>query len=123
MVAVQLDAEALHRLACRRNAVDDLLRPLILDADDDDGRDIRIAARPDQRAEMQVEVGAELQPAVRMGNRQRSLDVMGDRLGGCVGKIIDRQDDHVIAHADTAVLASITVECLRHRYHRLVLML
>jgi hypothetical protein len=96
---------------------------LILDADDDNGRDVRIAAGADKRAKMQVEVGTELQPPVRMGNRQRPLDVMDDRLGRRVGKIGDRQDDHVIAHADAAVLASITVERLRHRYHRFVLML
>ena len=65
VVAVQLDAEAGHRLAGRGDAVDDLLGPVVLDADDDDRGDVRIAAGADQRAEVQVEVGAELQPAVR----------------------------------------------------------
>jgi hypothetical protein len=60
VIAVQLDAETLHRLAGFRDAVDDLLRPLVLDADDDDGGHVRVAAGADQRAEMQVEVGAEL---------------------------------------------------------------
>ncbi len=76
VVAVQLDAESLHRLAGGGDAVDDLLRPLVLDADDDDRRDVGIAAGADQRAEMQIEVGAELQPAVRMRDRQRALDVV-----------------------------------------------
>src|SRR6476661_6766199 len=58
-----------------------------------------------------------------MRDRQRSLDVVRNGLGGGVGQIVDRQHDHVVANADAAVLASIPVECLLHRYHRLVLML
>ena len=102
------------RLAGRRDAVDDLLRPLLLDADDDDRGDVRIAAGADQRAEMQVEVGAELQPAVGMRDRQRALDVVRDRLAGRVRQVVDRQDDDVVAHADAAVLAAVTPEGLLH---------
>ena len=86
----------------------------LLDADHDDRGDVRIAARADQRAEVQVEVGAELQPAVRMRNRQRALDVVRDRFGRGVGQVVDRQDDDVVAHADAAVLAAITPECVLH---------
>ena len=50
MITVLLDAEAGDRLAGRRDALNDLLRPLILDADDDDRSDVRIAAGADQRA-------------------------------------------------------------------------
>jgi len=61
-----LDAEAHHGLAGRGDAVDHLLGPAVLDADHYRGSDIGIGARADQRAEMQVQVGAELQPPVRM---------------------------------------------------------
>ena len=100
----------LHRLAGRGDAVDDLLRPAVLDADHDDRGDVRVAAGADQRAEVQVEVGAELQPAVRMRDRQRALDVVRDRLGGGVRQVVDRQDDDVVAHADAAVLAPVAQE-------------
>jgi hypothetical protein len=61
-VAVLLDGEALDRLAGRGDALDDLPVQPGLDADDDDAGDVRVGAGADQRAEMQVEVGAELQP-------------------------------------------------------------
>ena len=112
VVAVELDAESRDRLARGGDAVGDFFRPLILDADDDDRGDIRIAAGADQRAEMEVEIGAELQPAVRMRNGHRPFDVVGDRFRGRVGQIIDRQHENVVAHADAAVLAAITPEGL-----------
>ena len=59
----------------------------------------------DQRAEVQVEVRAELQAAVGVGQRHRALDVVRDRLRRGVGEVVDGQDDHVIAYADAAVLA------------------
>ncbi len=46
-----------------------LLGPLFLDADHHHRGDVRVGPGADQRAEMQVEVGAELQPPV--GVRQR----------------------------------------------------
>ena len=104
-VAVALDAEAGHRLAGLGDAVDDALGPAVLDADHDDGRDIGIGAGADQGAEVQLEILAELQPAIGMRDRQRALDVVGDRLAGRVGEVVERQDDDVVAHADAAVLA------------------
>ena len=53
---------------------------------------------------MQVEIGAELQPAIGVRQGQRALDVVGHRLAGRVGNIVERQDNHVVAHADPAVL-------------------
>src|SRR5690606_23246928 len=105
-VAVQFDAEAGDRLARLGDAFDDLVGPTLLDADHHDGRDIGVAANADQRAEMQVEVGAELQATVGMRQRQGALDVVGDRLAGGVRQIVERQDDDVIAHANPAVLAA-----------------
>ena len=110
MIAVQLDAEAGDGLAGRRDAVDDALGPTFLDADDDHRRDIGIGAGANQRPEMQVEIGAKLQPSVGVRYRQRSLDVVGDGVGGGIRQVVDRQDDDVIAHADAAVVATVTVK-------------
>ena len=104
-VAVALDAEADDGLAGLGDAVDDALGPAVLDADHDHGGDVGVGAGADQRAEVQIEVRAELQPAVGMRQRQRALDVVGDRLAGGVGEVVERQDDDVVAHADAAVLA------------------
>ena len=126
MVAVPLDAEEGDRLAGGGDAVGHLLRPAVLDADHDDGRDVRVGAGADQGAEVQIEVGAELQPAVGMRQRQRPLDVVLDRLRGGVGQVVDRQDDDVVAHADAAVLALVAPEsgfAEIHVYQRLVLTL
>ena len=76
-VAVQLDAEAGHRLAGLGDAVDDALGPAFLDADHHAGGDVWIGAGADDGAEEQVEVFAELQPAIGVRDRQRALDVVG----------------------------------------------
>jgi hypothetical protein len=89
VVAVKLDAEALHRFPGRCDAVDDTLRPLIFDADHHNGGDVGIAAGADQRAKVQLEIRAKLQPAVGMRNCQRAFDVVRDRFGGGIGKIVD----------------------------------
>jgi hypothetical protein len=114
VVAVALDAEAGDRLAGRGDAVDHLLRPAVLDADDDDCGDVRVRARADQRAEVQVEVGAELQAPVGVRDRERALDVVRDRFGGGVGQVVDREDDDVVADADAAVLPPISPDVLFH---------
>jgi hypothetical protein len=73
---------------------------------------------------MEVEVGAELQPSVRMRNRKRALDVVRHRLRSGIRQIVDGEDHDVIADADAAVLAAIASEGLFHKgHHRLVLML
>ena len=104
-IAGAFDAEAGHRLAGLLDAVDDALGPAFLDADHHDRGDIGIGAGADQRAEKQIEVGAELQPAIGVRNGERALDLVGDQLAGGVGNIVERQNDHVIAHADAAVFA------------------
>jgi hypothetical protein len=103
---VALDAEADHGLAGLGDAFHDPVGPALLDADDDDGGNVRIASGSDQSPEMQIEIGAELEPAVGVRQRQRSLDVVGDGLAGRIGKIVEREDHDVIAHADAAVLAA-----------------
>ena len=110
VLAVQLDAEARHRLAGLGDAVDDALRPQFLDADDDDRGDVGIRAGADEGAEVQVEVGAELQPAVGMRQGHGALDVVRDGFGRGIGEVVKRQDDDMIAHADASVFPPVTPE-------------
>ena len=105
------------RLAGGGDAVGDLLRPAVLDADHDHRGDVRVRAGADQGAEMQLEVGAELQPAVGMRHRQRALDVVRHRLRRGVGQVVDRQDDDVVAHADAAVLAPVAQKVALREIH------
>ena len=56
------------------------------------------------------EILAELQPTVGVRHGERALDVVGDRLAGGVRQIVERQDQHVVAHADAAVLAPPALE-------------
>ena len=126
-IALLLDREALDRLAGRRYAVDDDLGPFRLDADHDNGGDVRVRAGADDGAEMQVQVLAELQAAIGVRNDQRALDVVRHRLAGGVRNVVDRQDQDVVADADAAVLAApgvdgCSAEIKSHRsYHRFVL--
>ena len=105
---------ARHGLSGRGDAVDDLLRPLVLDADHDDRCDIGAGARADQRSEVQVEIGAELQTAVRMRDRERALDVVRDGLARGVRKVVDGQDNDVVADTDAPVLAPVALKRLLH---------
>jgi hypothetical protein len=59
---------------------------------------------------MQLEILAELQPAIGMRDRQRALDVVGHGLAGRVRDVVDRQDEDVVAHADAAVLAPVALK-------------
>ena len=110
MIAVELDAEPLHGLAGCGDSVGHSLGPLLLDPDDDDRGDVGIAPSADQRPEMQLQIGAELKPTVRMRDRQGAFDVIGDRLRRGIRQIVDRKDDDVIAHPDAAVFTAITHE-------------
>ncbi len=89
----------------------------VLDADHHHRGDVRVRARADQRAEVQLEVGAELQPPVRMRQRHRALDVVLHRLRRRVRQVVDRQDDDVVAHADAAVLALVAPESAFRKVH------
>jgi hypothetical protein len=59
---------------------------------------------------MQVQVGTELQSAIRVWNREDALDVVGNRFGSGIGQVIDRQDENMVANTDAAVLAAIALE-------------
>ena len=87
------------------DAVDHALGPTLLDADHDHGRDIGIGASTDQCTEEELQVLAELQPAIGVRDRHHALDVVGNRFGRGVGEIVQRQHDDMVAHADPAVLA------------------
>jgi hypothetical protein len=88
------------------------LRPARLDADHHAGGDVRVGARADDGAEMQLQVLAELQPAVGVGQRDRPLDMGGHGLGRGVGDVVDRQDGDVVADAHAAVLAPVAPDLL-----------
>ena len=59
---------------------------------------------------MQFKVLAELQPAVMVRQGESALDVIGNGFTGSVRKIIERQNDNVIADADPAVFPSVSME-------------
>src|SRR5438876_5570793 len=118
------DAETEYRLAGLLDALDHASGPAFLDADHDDGGDIGIGAGADQRAEVKLEVGAELQPAVGMRQRERPLDAVLHRLRRGIREVVDRQDDDMVAHADAAVFAAVAQKLALDRsivYQRLVL--
>ncbi len=60
MLAVALQRKAFDGLAGLGDAVDDSARPAGLDPDDHDRGDVGVTSGADQRAEMQLEVLAEL---------------------------------------------------------------
>ena len=119
VIAVLLDAESGHRFSGGGYAVHDPLGPAILDADDDDGRDVGVGTRADQRAKVQIQILSELQSAVGMRQRHGRGDIVGDGFTGRVREVIDREDDDMIANAHASILAAISLkrciaEVLRH---------
>jgi hypothetical protein len=72
--------------------------------------DVGIRTRADQRAEMKIEVGAELQPTIRVRNGQRALDVVRDGFARRVRQVVDRQNDDVVSDADATILAAIALK-------------
>ncbi len=122
-VAVLFDGEAGDGLAGLGDALDHAIRPGRLDADDHYGGDVGVRAGADERVEVQIEVGAELQAAVGMWDGQRALDVVAHGLAGGVGNVVQRKDDDVVPHARAAVFAAISEELFLHGYHLFVLRL
>ena len=107
-LAVLFDAEAGNGLAGLGNAVHHVLGPLFFDADNDDGGNVRVAAGADQGAEVEVKVGTELQTAVRMLDGNGAADVIGNGVASGLGKVVQGQNQHMIANAHAAVVAAIT---------------
>src|SRR3546814_18109514 len=62
---------------------------------------------------MQLEVLAELQPPVVVRQREAAVDVVGHLFAGGVGEVVQRQDHHVVADADAAILTPEAEEFLR----------
>ena len=56
---------------------------------------------------MQIQIGAKLQATVGMRNRHDTFDVVCHCLGRRIGKIVDRQNDDVIADAYAIILAPV----------------
>ena len=101
------DAEANDGLARFGNAFNHLLCPTVLNTDHHDSGDVGIAARANECAEMQIQIGTKLQAAVRMWNRHHAFDAVRDGFGGGIRQIIDRQNDDVVTYADATVLAPV----------------
>src|SRR6266480_2895833 len=116
-VAVAFDAEGGDRFPRRGDAVGDPFCPAVLDADHHDCGDVGIGTGADQRLEMQVEIRAELQPPVRMRNRERSLDVARHGFARGVGEIVDGQDKDVVSYADATAVAFVSPECRFAQIH------
>ena len=106
-IALSFDPESGHRLAGRGDAINNLLCPVGLYADDNARRDIRISAGADYGAKMQLKVCVELQSTVGMRKRNGAMNVRGYRLAGRVGNVVERQDRDVVAYADAAVFAPV----------------
>ena len=111
VIAMEFDAETGDRFAGLGNAVDHFFRPAFFNADHHHGGDVGVGARADDGAEMQVQVGAKLQPAIGMRDRNRALDVVGHGFSGGIGQIVNRQNQDVVADTNAAVLAAIAHEC------------
>ena len=117
------NANPVAALRCGNAVHDPLGQPSSMQ-DDHAGR--WISDRADQGRK--TSRSAELQAAIGMRQRQRALDVAGDRFAGRIRKVVERQDCDVIAHADPAVFTSPSVEAqiglafasVQHAHHRLV---
>ncbi len=79
-IAVLFNTETENRFAGFCDTFDNLVRPFLFNADDNDSRHVRIASRTDQSTEMQFQIFPELKTPVRVDNRQRSCDIVRNRL-------------------------------------------
>ena len=103
-----LDSETLHRFAGLGDTVNHPGSPAGFNPDNNNRSDIRISTGTDQSAKVQLQIFAELQPAIMMRQGQGALNVIGDRFTGGVGKIVQRQNYHMVAYANPAVLAAVS---------------
>jgi hypothetical protein len=110
VVAVAFNAKTHHRLARGGNAVDHGLGPAVFDANHHHRCDVGVGACTDQSAKVQLQVSAKLQTAIRVGNGHGAFDGVGHGFCGCIGQVVQRQDDHVVANADTAVFTAVAPE-------------
>ena len=109
-LAVLFDAETGNGLARPGNAVHHVLRPLFFNADDDDGGNVRVAARADQGAEVEIKVGAELETTIRMLDGHGAADVIGNGVAGGLGKVVQRQNQHMVTNAHATIITAIPEE-------------
>jgi hypothetical protein len=106
-VALAFDGEAGYRFAGLGDSFDDSAGPTGLDADDDASGHVGIAAGSDQRAEMQLEVFSKLQTSIGVWKRERAFYIVADGLRAGVRQIVERENDYVIANADSPILTPI----------------
>ena len=98
-----VEDDRFDRLARRGDLLRDGIRRRPVSADDEHGRDVRVATQPDQLPRVIGAVGAELAAAVGRRDRQRSGDAARDTRRGGADQPVDREHQHMIARPDAAV--------------------
>ena len=114
VLAVLLDGETDNRLAGLGDAFDDAIGPLRLDADDNHCGNVRIAARADQGAEIQVQIVTELQAAIGMRQGHGALNIVRYRFASGVGQVVQGQDDNMVTNAHTAIFTTVSEKFSLH---------
>src|SRR6185503_2344286 len=89
---------------------DNPTRPGWLDTDDHARCYVGVRPRTDERAEEQLEILTELQPAVGMRKRQRALDVVRHRLARRIRQVVERKNDYMVTNADAPVFPPVSIE-------------
>src|SRR6185436_20026549 len=69
---------------------------------------VRVLTCSNQCIEVQLQIFAELQSSIRVGQRHRALNVTGHGFARSVGKVIQWKDDDVVTAADATVLPTIS---------------
>ena len=111
MVAVAFNTVANDGLAGFGNALNDLGGPTVFNPNHDHCCHVGVAASADQRAKVQVQVRAKLQPPVRVRYGHAAFDVVRHGFSGGVRQIIERQNNDMVTHANAAVLAAVAQKC------------
>jgi hypothetical protein len=64
---------------------------------------------------VQLQIFAELEASISMGQRECAFDVVRDSFAGSIRYVIDRENDDVVPHADPAILTPVSQNSsLRH---------
>ena len=90
-------------LADSGDCLGDSFRGRPIRADDERGRDVRVAAETDELGEMRFLVRAVLSSAVGRGEHDRACDAALDAFRGPGNEAVDAEHEHVVAHAVAVV--------------------
>jgi hypothetical protein len=61
---------------------------------------------------MQVEVGAELEAAVRVRQGHAALDIVRDSFRRGIGEVVNRQDNDMVAYSNATIRSPVTPKSL-----------